>query len=253
MEKTRKHSICVLIAISFVLLFGWIFLFNPFYIGDFPYPSGLSDYDHYGYFQIDPETVLVKIDSGVMNPFSKETRNMEEIWTDPASHPIEIQWSQSEYFRIYESLGGVLWEGNYQSWDLYGFNFNTKCQAGLRGFDEGEVTYFRTTYRNGGLKYETRYIRVNPSYRSVAWGDEAIFPRFVIDWKGIKLEELVITADDALKIAEEHGGREYRESVDNDCSIFLILQPRSYSGWLVTYGLNGFVVLIDPYTGKIID
>jgi hypothetical protein len=74
------------------------------------------------------------------------------------------------------------------------------------------------------------------------------------------MTKLKVTADDALQIAEEQGGRNKRASVNHECSFNVVLAPSSvhYKGWVVWYQIvqnerveTLFNLWTDPYTGKI--
>jgi len=69
------------------------------------------------------------------------------------------------------------------------------------------------------------------------------------------LSRLKITADDALKIADDNGGKSFRLASANQCQISMILAPDSDTGWDIGFDDNhgrNFNIHIDPYTGKVI-
>ena len=95
------------------------------------------------------------------------------------------------------------------------------------------------------------------SYRDLSSGEYRELGRgtnfSIIDrWYTVDLTSYKITADDALQVAEENGGKEARSRVKNDCRI-LIRTPNHENDdrWDVSYyfGVN-FEMLVDPYSGQ---
>lgn len=69
-----------------------------------------------------------------------------------------------------------------------------------------------------------------------------------------------------MQIAEQNGGKEFREMVNNSCTVRLFLAPWSldYAGWQIMYyeyddyeykerGDNSLIFYIDPRDGKVVD
>jgi len=68
-------------------------------------------------------------------------------------------------------------------------------------------------------------------------------------------DKFKVNAEDAVQIAEENGGREFRKAVSNSCSIVVALNPNPVdNGWLVAYfsnnGAVNYIININPYTGS---
>jgi hypothetical protein len=131
--------------------------------------------------------------------------------------------------------------------------FHIDCQDDLSGLPGGTFSYFRTTLTKGKIAYTWREMEIDPTYLFVAWGGNAKFAHPLFGWKSIDLSKLQVSAEDAIKIAENNGGREARLNVQNQCGIHLLLMPERYKGWLVDYQSADFEIMIDPYTGEVID
>jgi len=57
----------------------------------------------------------------------------------------------------------------------------------------------------------------------VEWGGETNLPHPIFGQKGFDLSKFKISADDALRIAEENGGAKFRSDYNNECNIQLYL------------------------------
>ncbi len=139
---------------------------------------------------------------------------------------------------------------------MYYMNFITTCRDNPKGFDFGEIAYFKTVPRNDWLKdYTVRAMQITPRYGDVTSAGGAIYPQPLFDkWEYIDLKQVKITAEDALKIAEENGGKEARLSTQNKCTIQVKLSGDF--GWRVFVyddktGSSFFSIEINRDTGKI--
>ena len=88
----------------------------------------------------------------------------------------------------------------------------------------------------------------------MSWAGGANFAHPLIGWKNIRLSQLQITAEDALTIAEENGGKETRQLVDNECRIHARLAG-DHTWQILIYqndtGSSLFRMVIDPSSGTI--
>jgi hypothetical protein len=196
------------------------------------------------------------LDNGNTNVFFSELRKDDElVWTGPALYKKSVQWNQSNFFTVTTALNEFVWNDKLDNWSVYRMIFNLYCQDDPKGFDDSTVTFFQPILINGRMRYATRDFLIFPSYLGVEWRGGAYYPRSLLGWKRIDLNKLKVHAEDALKIAEENGGKEVRLNSNNKCSISLLLYGE-FKGWQVNYSLvNGsrFDVTIDPFTGKIIE
>lgn len=259
-KKRRPSIVPIAVFILFLccVLAESTYNLIPFYTDPHPYPRGLGDYYYnHGFFRIYPETLIESLDNGKSDAFFPETSNIDEMgWRGPALYDKPIQWDQLDYIKIIDALNRYVWKDNLNDWNVYSLYFYADCQNS-NGFWEGEIIYYKTIFNNGRFEYITRYVLIEPTYLDVAWGGGVNFPRPPLGWKKINLSKLKILANDALRIAEENGGREVRLKARDDCrAISVRLQPESGNpGWVVDYGssdYHDFVLQIDPYTGEII-
>lgn len=135
-------------------------------------------------------------------------------------------------------------------------HFKTACQDDIKGFGVAEIAYFKTVPYDALQKnYTVRAFQFSPQYGYVVSSGGAVFPQPLFDrWKSVNLGELGISAEDALKIAEENGDRTARLSVQDQCTISVRLSGND--NWRVFIyaddtGSSIFGVEVDEYTGKI--
>jgi len=222
------------------------------------YPTTISSFSDTGNYKIDPETILESLDRGETDVF-KFTASPPEVYTPP-DKDIIYSWGQFDYWKIASALHQFVWQEDLlDEWKVFGMYFYTDCSDKLNGFAIGDFIYFKPVYTPWTIGYTAREIIIHPLVNSVSWGGNTVYPRPFLGWKEIDLKNLTVTADDALRIAEENGGREARLDVDNECDISLSIGFNTKNGWSVNYmqrdGVPRFEIDIDPYTGeyKIID
>lgn len=222
------------------------------------YPLG-SSYQETGSYEIDPQTILASLERGETDVFKPISATPEANNAPYTPSPVGvISWNQSDYLKVASALHQFVWKENLKGWHIYSLYFFRGCQDNPTGFESGEITYFKAIY--GPLSYTTRAINIYPIGSGVSWGGKANFPRPLLGWKEIDLQRLKVAADDALKIAEENGGRDARLNFKNDCTIDVFLNPNPDrdDDWHIVYSNNRlptgsssiFEMNINPYTGE---
>jgi hypothetical protein len=188
-----------------------------------------------------------------MDVFLHESRSVDDVnWSGPALYPEPIEWRQSDYLKIGNALNQFAWNDTLEDWNLFHMAFSTSCQDNPSGLVRGDFRYFKTIFEKGKIKYTWRTMFIIPEYLNVAWGGDAVYPRPPWGWKKIDLNKIKVTAEDAIRIAEENGGREARLRIQNKCNIVLLLLPQRFDGWHVSIGPD-FDIFIDEHTGTIIN
>jgi hypothetical protein len=255
MKKTA--TIVLIIICAVVLAIGYVYDFDPFRSPNEYYPRLLDNRNNVGNFKINPETFLQAIRNNNTNIYLPDNRSIDELdFIGPELYENSVQWSQNDYLDITRSINEHVWHDNLDGWLIYRMAFGTRCQDNLSGFEDGMLTYYKTIFRNNKIRYTTRDMIASPKYMSIIWGGGTEYPYSLFGWKNIDLNKIKITAEDALKIAEENGGKKTRLSVQNKCDIHVLLLRGNYDGWLVYYNnslgsTNGFEVRINYTTGEI--
>ena len=129
-------------------------------------------------------------------------------------------------------------------------SFYGNCGYNPIGFDL--VKFIYTKFVDSQM-YIAREIDIYPLDEGVSVAEEGNLQKPIFGLEGINLDKLKITADDALRIAEENGGIDARLAVDNQCDISI---SSSEHNWYVRYSIQAstnstiFEMTINSYTGK---
>jgi hypothetical protein len=212
-------------------------------------PSYLSSYSDSGYFKINPKTILASLDQGNVSVFMQLLEDPNSI--EPLTN-VSFSWAQGDFFKIAGTLGQFVWKDpmNMEDWSVKDVAFRTDCQDNLNGFDLASITYFTPIDVKGKRAYTTRYIEIDPYYSMVRWGSEATYPQpILLKWRSFNLATSTITAEEALRISENHGGKEARLQFNNKCVIY-VSSSKDNDKWHVDYISTNFATYVDPYTGE---
>ena len=239
----------------FILLLGLALILISVYINNMNSersvrnPGYLSSYPNTGYYKIDPESILASLAEGNTNVFTPLIQEPDLV-TQISNLP--ISWSEGDFLMIANALSQLIWKGpiNTENWSVDSIFFRTICNGSLTGFDTAEITFFKPVDVNGKKYYTTRYINIDPYFGLVRWGSEALYHRPILfKWKSFDLVHSTINAENALQIADEHGGKDIRMQIDNKCSIYVSLS-KDKSRWRIDYTYSSFIVLVDPFNGS---
>jgi hypothetical protein len=151
------------------------------------------------------------------------------------------------------ALNKYVWNDTLDDWKVYTLQFDTECDENPTGFEFAHFYYYKTIFIHGQAIYAGRGFEVNPKYGYVEWGSGPNYPHPILGWKSVKRNKIEITAEQALKLAEESGGRLARLSVQNKCSIGVNIFGDT--GWQIYINDDGVGWLyhaeINPFTGAI--
>ena len=216
-------------------------------------PANLSSYPDRGYFKIDPETILTSLAQGNSEVFAPLPENLNSV---QSSSNVSFSWTQSNFLEVASALVQRVWKDpmSMKDWSIYFILFQTDCRDNINGFDFAAITYFKLTTMEGRTVYVTRHIDVVPYDTVVRWGDGAWYPVPILQkWKSVNLAEARFTAEDALQIAEKHGGKEARLNAENNCLLQVDSPQNSdYKNWYLSYLIRPDFVnyAIDLDTGE---
>jgi hypothetical protein len=238
------------LIIIFVVLLGSVFayqLFVSLFQTDAGHPTGL--YENEISYGISPKTILTSLKEGKANVFT-EIPATPEVSSPLASG--SLPWDQADYLTIANAFHKFVWKEDLQNWSLYSAEFLIqKCQNNFGGFDYAHFDYFQRQDKT----YLVHGITIAPLYNKITSGETDY--DYTSKWKSIDLAKIKVSADDALRLAEQHGGEQARLSVENgDCKVRLVLAPYVLGrdwGWSVFYFEHNskiFDISIDPYTEK---
>jgi len=252
MENVNHNRRVIIATVAFFAFLGitYFYIFDPF-AGETRYlPVGISDFRDRSSYRIDSETILSSLDGGETDVFTAaDSAPQSPLFEEP------VLWRQSDFLKVARALNQSIREEPLSSWRLYSMNFSTACQDDSSGFTEADFYYFKTIFRdNGKIRYTTLDYYITSQYGAVSWAGGSNFPHPLFGWENIRLGRIQVTAEDALTIAEQNGGRETRSLVGNKCRIHVGLS--SDGGWQIFIyeddtGASLFRMEIDPESGKI--
>jgi hypothetical protein len=251
MDHVNNRRVLIAIAIFLTVLgIAYIYVFDPFLEEARSFPVGIGDFRDRNSYQIDPNTIIAAFDSGRTDLFTLMDSSQPTAIPDAS-----FSWLQEDFIKVARALNQTVWSEPLNGWKLYSMHFSTACQDDPHGFTEGDFYYFRTTFRdNGKIRFTTQDFFISLPHEQATWAGGANFAHPLFGWENIRLGRTQITAEDALTIAEENGGRESRLLVDNNCTIHVMLAGDNV--WQVymyhddTRALI-FRMEIDPSTGQI--
>lgn len=220
-------------------------------------PSPNEDYpeNKTGKYQFDPQTIFSSLDQGKLDVFTP-------ILDDSVTFDVKytgIAWTQDDFLRIANVLSQQVWAEPLElnNWLIFHVRFNGDCNAQFSGFNEFKLTYYKTIKTGWEIRYVARTITLKPIVGLALWGGDGEFSApTLLGWDSIALTKFKITADEAVRIADENGGREARQSSDK-CTVYVLPVETFYSNhgddWYVEYARSKppFRLFINPFTGEI--
>lgn len=252
-NQSKKNIVWLVIGLvlgSILLIFFWLW-----YLGRYDKvalsPTTFSDFGKKNQYAINPENILSNLGHSEGDLFAPQVASPEKPTFE---QPFE--WHQSDYLNIATALHEFVWKETLDGWNIYYMYFSAPCRDKPDGFDFGEVAYFKTVSYDAWLKnYVVYAAQITPRNGNVTSAGGATYPKPLFrSWKYLDPAQIAVTAEDALKIAEENGGQEARLSTQNKCNIQVKLSGDF--GWRVFVYDDGsgsllFNIEVDQETGKI--
>lgn len=204
------------------------------------------------YFSFHPQTVLESIRQNKLEQaFILQSEDFEPNF-DAQSSP--VKWEQIDFLQIAQVLHKNIIGGSLGDWSLQSVIAGVDCKKIDSGPQYVEFAFYETTKN---LLQTTRYteeITIDASANFIRIKTETISPVWN-QKKSIDLHEININANDALRLAEDHKGREVRKGVENDCTVSASLIPDiGIENWEVRYfnrdNARLFRIVIDKMSGE---
>ena len=201
-------------------------------------------------YYIDPPTLFRSLAQGDDDSFMLQT-------VTPVATPhllsVSVSWKQIDYFFIAKSFYKLALGESQDTWKISKMYFKLDCKDVTTGLQQGGFTFFKTEHIRGRDTRLMRYINIAPMENEIYFSETEYYPELV-QWQSMDISQVKISAESALKIAENEGGSKIRTDVGNNCYITEIYDVNGkYDGWSVWYSSdNGsiFEINIDPFTGK---
>lgn len=214
-----------------------------------PNPVSMSSYSDPEIYTFEPETffsVSEQQQEAMFQSISIDKYPKQDLY--PAGF---FPWNQQDYIEIANVFNHVVASDLLSDWQLYEMTLIKSCDDISVGFDGVVLVYFKFD----GTQYATRRIDISPQVKAAQWRGTAYFPHLFLSskWKSIDIHNFKVSADDALQIAETHGGRNTRITVQNECKILVSIPNSDNEEWEVEYYSSAwtkFRMVINPFTGQ---
>jgi hypothetical protein len=249
-REIHRNEILAAVAFLIFLAIVYLYIFEPFVKESRYLPTGIGDFRDKSSYSIDPTTILEDVSQGKTDVFERVGASQQtQLIDEPFS------WQQGDFVQVARAFNQSVWKEPLSRWRLYSMDFSAPCQDNPSGFNEGNFYYFKTTFHNNGkIRYTTQSFFILLQYGRVNWTGGSNFPHPLFGWENIKLSELQTTAEDALTIADENGGKEARQLVENKCKIHVGLSgDHAWQVFIYSDDINSLIfnMEIDPKSGAI--
>jgi hypothetical protein len=241
-QKISKKHILVFLTIFLIL-----FLISPL--------SACALFDveksdtHYTY-SIDSNSILVQLNRSEINYDSVFILEPGSVSNSPLFGRTNVKWELDDYYSIAQAVHHFEWGDNLSDWDLVDEVVYYDCT----GIEDGAVGIFYRYSKVMGNSYYLSSMTINPN-SNILRTRHTEYSLRISEWDIIDVER-TLTADEALKIAEESGGKDECINENNLCSIevFYDWSPSHNLMWAIRYDSNdsGYFAkyYIDAYTGE---
>lgn len=238
--KKRKLLSYIFLAVLLLLCIGSVILYvitDPYeYSKNRPHNPGDDHPYQLDTNQIDPATILSDLRSGNKDVFNPSDFNSLEDGSKEDIYPSgTFKWSQEDYLTIAKArhlyLTGEAFEDGWSFFSSGRF-YIEQCRNPMRGFDYANIIFYK---KNPDGSFPVTYMEIDPLSDSINSTYLTYDPRWADNgFSEADVMQGTITADDALRIAEDAGGEEMRQKLSNDgCKVSVNYYSDEY--WLVSY------------------
>lgn len=205
------------------------------------------------YYTFNSSSILDELNDGSRNVF-----HLSEATPEPDSSipSVIVRWTQADYLRVAQAVQQLIWQEPEGALELSQATFKMDCGDINQGtFSEVNLNFYRMIKETDSMTRIQYYIIITPSKNLIKT------VRMEIDTNGsviipTDLKQYNITAEEALRIAEEKGGADIRGINDNPCMIVGILDGTD--GWTIVYQQKDeisweivFRIVINAQTGSV--
>jgi len=203
-----------------------------------------------GEYAIDIDMALDSLAQGNINIFVP----LPETPGLPTSESTtRINWSFTDLLNIGQAFHQWHWKETINEWNLNKLEYQVDCKDAELAPYFVWLELFRISQAKGMKIRSTHTIQIGIPEAVVYWSESERYP-VTENWRSIDLAQINISAEQALKIAEENGGHETRLFVENNCRIYLVAPYSAENEWLVRYASyspdEGWRYLLEAYVDK---
>jgi hypothetical protein len=207
----------------------------------------------YAVYEFDPATILDALRKE-KEVFAKVTEEQGEmLYGDLDYYKITmppINWEQEDYMKIANEAVFQFTGISFTDWNLNFLLFRMACTDAELGPQGMGLTLFR----NGPAEDEVTELNIDIYPRSGQIGLRKLFYSPYTSGQGyVPFEKILVSFEEAFAISEENGGYSTRQSINNDCYIFVSYVASKDDHWTVNYLQNSdnmriFEIWIDEET-----
>lgn len=208
-------------------------------------------------YDISTATILDELAHGNINVFV--LRESPLFFGDKTILP-PISWTQKDFLLVADGLNQTIRGETLKVWQLYDMDYRVlECANAPFGIQEARLDYFAIVTKTEEGRDIVNFItfEIFPRYENVIYSEsvKSIFGFF--SWEKIDITKITIPADVALNVAENGGGRVFRESINNNCEIDITLNQSFWkSEWQIEYwafppNSSKKVFLVDAQSGEV--
>ncbi len=208
--------------------------------------------DEWTYYSFDSSTIIKKFSKTSINEmFIKE---LSPVAISPKHGEVTTDWSPDDYFLIAKSVHEMEWKENVKYWTPYGQVHYYDCSNIQGGPIVMSLTYFKN---ENGSRYVS-YISIDKNVNIVRTRHTEYKPQ-VNKWIPLNSNS-VLSAENALEMAEKSGGEELREHHGNLCHIVItyykINSSRSTPQWEISYKQDDKFIMrftLNANSGQVVE
>lgn len=201
-------------------------------------------------FAINSKNILGDLQKGKKDVFTQLPKGIL-----PTSSIARVEWKQSDFLYIAQALHEHVWNDALDGWKIKYMRFNIKCVDISSSFQRLYITFFKSQESSKGSSRLTRtfYIQGDENLIEI---DEVEYKPEIYKWLSIDMANVKIPVDEALQIAEQNGGEQFRNETGNNCYINAVIDQRENEKWLISYSSGSgdqeksFKIEINTLTGN---
>lgn len=200
-------------------------------------------------YEIDSQTILQDLSQGNKDVF-QPLPNGHLTLTPETIFP-SVEWTGVNYLTIANQFNKHISNENLENWKYLSISYSMDCSDFKYGPQQAIYEVGKNNAQNGNDIKVERQLWILPKQNRVEWYETQydIYYSYVT----FEIEEIKISLEDAIKIAEEQGGTAFRLKEDNQCRIVVeIIAGIQENNWQIWYTSddNQYVIYVDKETGE---
>lgn len=237
MKTYKKHPIWFMFTFVFLMISSCSYFV--------PQAQGINK-TRDEFYAFDPYTVSNNIVHEKENLFTQIV-GTSIIRTPNKYNP--VRWTEDNYYEIARAAHKEVWDEDIDIWNLRHMLFNLDCSQILEGPQFGWFIFTRIEKITEKEHLIEHNIYIDPIAGTIHLVEKKYSPNLITNIPVVS-NERIVSVRDALKIAEESGGDDIRDELEDKCEIAIELFGNS-DDWRISYVVSRdvFVVEVDLLTG----